>query len=392
MKKFYYFYIIFLISYINLSGVVIKEEITDYKAHLVETKKKLEDIRKKIAEERNKIVKEKEKEKTTTQYLQRLEKEIDITKKELSVFDNNIKVLNEIILNIEKDISEKEKFIKEKENDVKEVLRKYYKNKTSEYFDLLLKSKSLDEFIIRYKFYKILSKKNISDIESYKITIEKLKEERQTLVDYKKEIEELKAAKLNEWDKYKNQKWEKFVLLKSIKRNITKSQQVVEELKRNEKKLNQFMEKLQISVELEDKEAKEAFSGYKGKFPWPVDSRKILAGFGYYNHPKFKSKVLSNGIHIEEKYNSPVYSIFKGIVKYADWFEGYGKMIIIDHGGGYFSIYAHLSEFYVQEGDRVNIKSLIGKTGDTESFFGNELYFELREKTKPLNPLKYLSR
>lgn len=384
--------IFFIFFYSLIYGVVIKEEIKDYKQHLNETRKKIEQIREKIKEEREKIAKAKIQEKKTYQYLQQLERELSITKKELNVFENNIKILSDGISDIEKSIKEKEKFIKEKEKVVMNILRNQYKKQNLEIFNLILSSKNIAEVITRYKFFNILSKKNISDIEAYKLTIEKLKEEKDTLIEYKNEVEKLKQLKEEQWKTYKNQKWEKHIWLKNIKKDITKSQQVIDELKKNEKKLNGLIEKLQVTVELEDKEAKEAFLNYKGKFPWPVDSRKILAGFGYYNHPKFKSKVVSNGIHIAERYNAPVSAIFKGIVKYADWFEGYGNMVIIYHGGGFYSIYGHLAEIYVNVGDRVNVKSLIGTVGDTESFFGNELYFELRQNTNPVNPLKYLSR
>lgn len=385
-------FILFVFFYSLIHGVVIKEEIKNYKQHLNETRKKIEQIREKIKEEREKINKAKIQEKRTYQYLQKLDRELSITKKELNVFENNINVLQDLISEIEKGIKEKEKIIKEKEKIVMSILRSQYKKQNFEIFNLILSSKNLSEVINRYKFFNILSKKNISDIETYKLIIEKLKEEKEALVEYKNEVEKLKKLKEEQWKTYKNQKWEKHVWLKNIKKDITKSQQIIDELKKNERKLNGLIEKMQVAVELEDKEAKEAFLNYKGKFPWPVESRRILAGFGYYTHPKFKSRVVSNGIHIAERYNAPVSAIFKGVVKYADWFEGYGNMVIIHHGGGFYSIYGHLAEIYVNVGDRVNVKSLIGTVGDTESFFGNELYFELRQNAKPVNPLKYLSR
>ena len=130
----------------------------------------------------------------------------------------------------------------------------------------------------------------------------------------------------------------------------------------------------------------------KRKFPWPVDSRNVLAKFGKFKHPKFGSIIYNRGIHISAKYGMAVYSIFGGVVKYADWFEGYGKMIIVQHGGGFYSVYCHLSDIKVSEGDKVVLKQVIGNTGDTESFYGDELYFEIRSAKGPLDPLKYLVR
>jgi murein DD-endopeptidase MepM/ murein hydrolase activator NlpD len=67
-------------------------------------------------------------------------------------------------------------------------------------------------------------------------------------------------------------------------------------------------------------------------------------------------------------------------------------MIIVQHGGGFYSVYCHLSDIKVSEGDKVVLKQVIGNTGDTESFYGDELYFEIRSAKGPLDPLKYLVR
>jgi septal ring factor EnvC (AmiA/AmiB activator) len=152
------------------------------------------------------------------------------------------------------------------------------------------------------------------------------------------------------------------------------------------------MEKIEVAAEMSDKTASEAFGRSSGRFPWPVDSRNVVAKFGKFKHPKFRTVVINRGIHISATYGLPVYSVFGGVVKYADWFEGYGKMVIIQHGGGYYTIYCHMSDISVKEGDKVGIKQTIGAVGDSESFFGNELYFEMRKKSEPVDPLLFLSR
>jgi septal ring factor EnvC (AmiA/AmiB activator) len=77
-------------------------------------------------------------------------------------------------------------------------------------------------------------------------------------------------------------------------------------------------------------------------------------------------------------------------VIYADWFKGYGHLIILDHGGGYFTLYAHASEIQARLGDSVSRGQVIGKVGDTGSLEGAQLYFELRHKGKPQDPLAWL--
>ncbi|MCX8094145.1 MAG: peptidoglycan DD-metalloendopeptidase family protein [Candidatus Goldbacteria bacterium] len=370
----------------------IKEEIKDYRKHLEETKKELKKIKEKINEEKIAIMKEKQQEKATTKYLRKLEREIDITKKEIDVFDNNLKVLSEDIANIEKRIKDANEYINKKRDVVKDILRKQYMKGQTDIFSVLLSSKNFSDFINRYKFVKILSSKNLQEVERYKATLIQLEDDKDLMLNYKKEIEEIKKQKKKQWENYKNIKWEKRLTLQTIRNNIEKRKKILNELEENSKNLNDFIEKLEIQVTMQDKSAEEAFDKFRGKFPWPVKSKNVLSGFGKYKHPKFGTIVYNRGIHIGTSYGEDVYSIFYGTVKYADWFDGFGKMIIIHHGGGYYSIYGHLSEINVANGQKVSMREKIGKTGDTESFFGSELYLEIRKKSTPLDPMKYLTR
>lgn len=370
----------------------IKEEVKDYKKHLEDTKKELKRIKEKINQEKNEIKKEKQQEKVTTMYLRKIEREIDITKKELDVFDNNLKILNKDIGDIEKRIKKANEYINKKRDVVKKILRGQYVKGQPDVFLILISSKTFSDFINRYKFTKILSSKNLQEVERYKITLMQLEDDKDLMVNYKSEIEEIKKQKEVQWKSYKNLKWEKRLTLKSIRSNIEKRTKLINELEENSKNLADFIDKIEIQATLQDKSAEEAFNKFMGRFPWPVRSKKILSPFGKYKHPKFGTVIYNRGIHIDSNYGEDVYSIFKGTVKYADWFDGFGKMVIIHHGGGYYSIYGHLSEIEVRNGQNVDMREKIGKTGDTESFYGSELYLEIRKKSTPLDPMRYLAR
>ena len=87
-----------------------------------------------------------------------------------------------------------------------------------------------------------------------------------------------------------------------------------------------------------------------------------------------------------------VKSIHPGTVVYTDYFQGYGNLIIIDHGMTYYSLYGHCSEFLANKGDFVKAEQPIAIVGDISSLKGTILYLEIRYKTKPLNPLQWLKR
>ena len=133
----------------------------------------------------------------------------------------------------------------------------------------------------------------------------------------------------------------------------------------------------------------EHFRSNKGKLLWPVEG-KIITNFG----PMKIDRTMThyNGVDIRAQRGTPFYAVFKGRVKYADWFQDYGRLIILDHGGGFYSLYAHAEELTVKAGDLVDTRQLLGKVGDTDSIKGAHLYFEVRVKGKPDDPKKWLAR
>ena len=81
-----------------------------------------------------------------------------------------------------------------------------------------------------------------------------------------------------------------------------------------------------------------------------------------------------------------------GEVRYAGWFRGYGKIVILDHGDGYFTVSGHLADIYVEVGDWVNLRDTLGTVGETGSLSGPSLYFEVREGGDPLDPVEWLAK
>ena len=94
---------------------------------------------------------------------------------------------------------------------------------------------------------------------------------------------------------------------------------------------------------------------------------------------KYKTITLNNGVDIAAAIGTPVHSVGDGVVDLVQWISGYGQTVIVNHGRGFYTIYAHLSSVSVGEGDRVTPGQLIGASGDTGSLKGPCLHFEVRE-------------
>lgn len=130
----------------------------------------------------------------------------------------------------------------------------------------------------------------------------------------------------------------------------------------------------------------------KGSLPVPLEFGKIVKNFGKSIHEKFHTVTYQKGIEIEAAHNTPVTSILPGSAEFGGWVKGLGNVVIINHGGGFHSLHAHLFKSIVPQGSRVQQGEVIGYVGDTGNNEKPSLYFELRENGKAVDPLAYFSR
>lgn len=136
----------------------------------------------------------------------------------------------------------------------------------------------------------------------------------------------------------------------------------------------------------EKKTAIVTFSPVLRSFRWPIKNKTITSPFGVRIHPVTGKKIDHDGVDLRAKVNTPVYAPYSGIVTYAGWMRGYGKIIIIDHGKGYITKYAHLNSWLVKKGKKISKGQIIAKTGNTGLSTGPHLHYEIRVNNKPIDP------
>jgi len=136
---------------------------------------------------------------------------------------------------------------------------------------------------------------------------------------------------------------------------------------------------------------RETFGKVNGRLPWPLEGR-VLTRFGMQRHPQFGTMVFRRGIEIEAHEGQEVRAVKEGEVVYADWYKGYGKLLIIDHGNGFYTLYGYLSRLDLGKGDRVAKGQVIGLAGETGGFKGSKLYFEVRRNGEAEDPLSLLAK
>jgi murein hydrolase activator len=176
-------------------------------------------------------------------------------------------------------------------------------------------------------------------------------------------------------------------LINQLSGQLAGHQQRLQAYARDEKSLLNLLEKLQdvladIPKQISDAEP---LAKLRGRLPWPLAGRVLTA----FSSPIGLGRV-ADGILIQADTGSEVRSIAHGRIAYADWLRGFGLLIIVDHGDGYMSLYAHNEALLRDEGDWVQAGTALARAGSSGGAEQSGLYFELRHNSQPLNPKLWL--
>jgi septal ring factor EnvC (AmiA/AmiB activator) len=175
---------------------------------------------------------------------------------------------------------------------------------------------------------------------------------------------------------------EKSTLLFGIEQDRKLRERLIEELRQSAKVLEK---KMQAKPPSPAKSEGGDLAGQKGKLPWPVRGK-------VYRRFEEPGAVRSKGIDIKTKPGAPVRAVWGGGVVYADWFRGYGKLMIIHHGKKDYTVAAHMSQLTKRKGERVEIGEIVGHAGETGSMDGCLVHFEVWHRGRADDPLKWLQR
>jgi septal ring factor EnvC (AmiA/AmiB activator) len=234
-------------------------------------------------------------------------------------------------------------------------------------------------------------------IQEYRKTSERLEDRRGREEARKAELASLRAAARREQTAFHQDGARRRVLLARVQDERAYHERMVGELGEAARRLEVFIRDLQLkqrrAVRPPARQGQEAPSGggvaLHGRLPWPTEGR-VVAGFGAQVHPRFGTRTFRNGVDIETVEGTEVVAVEAGDVVYTGWFKGYGNLIILDHGGELYTLYAQVASVLVKEGDHVRQGQRIGTVGDGGAAPGPRLYFEVRYRGKPQDPARWL--
>lgn len=250
--------------------------------------------------------------------------------------------------------------------------------------------------MVYFKFFNQNRLKKLQDLEAAVKDLDQLDKERQVETEVLQQDLERKQAEqtsLNDARKQRNE------LLTRIDSDFISNEQRLAQLQESESRLRGLMTSLSdtekaLSVNAEqDKELSTSlanvsktntdFLSLKGKLPWPVVG-KLSHKFG-----SARTEVAWDGVLIDAKEGLEVQAVTRGKVVFAEWFRSFGLMIIIDHGQGYLTLYGYNQSLYKKTGDAVEAGDVIASVGQSGGRNKAGLYFGIRNKGVPIDPLEW---
>ena len=382
-RKFISILVILILVISALNTVCFAETSADYKQKSQDAKEKLEDVTGEIN--------------TALQEVQDLSSSIDSTEQDINNLNNQVKELNTSIASKEKELSEKQQLLEER-------LVASYMNGKNTYMDALF-SGGLANFVSNYESIKQIAEYDNNLMADVKNTKAELESEKSKVETAKKD----KETKNAELKKLKSEKETKVNSLTDEQKQIqAQMEEYDSQMKVLEQKEKAIAEAARKKAEQEKNNAKNNNNNNKennnndnnggstkptGSFQWPVpSSHNITSNYGYRIHPISGTKKLHAGVDIGAAGGANIVAADAGTVILSSfgYNGGYGNYVIISHGNGITTRYAHCSNLYVSVGQSVSKGQTIAAVGSTGASTGNHCHFEVRIDGESKNPLNYL--
>jgi len=341
---------------------------------------------------------------STTEILINLENKILLTEKLIKSLKKEERYIGELVEITKTNISKKESYISILREQMSQRVVYIYKNGIPSLAETILTSNNWNEIIYRTKYLKVITEYEQKMILEIETTLNELKYEKENLESGLTKKKQLRKEHQQESYKLDNDKKKKNDLLSQIKIDKIKLQKELSEKQKLVKEIENLISKLQndekemkrreselAKIRSEKKKATVGnFSSLKGRMPWPVDG-KIIAHFGKQKNKELNTITENSGIDIQVSPGTPVESILDGMITTITYLRGYGNLIIIDHGDGYFSVYANIEKIQFSENDYIQQYSVLGyiPKGEKDK---SRLHFEIWGNNIKLNPEKWLKK
>ena len=384
-KKFFFlnFLMLFFFLYQPLNSIADEpEDIPTYQKKLDRLQQSIVNIQKHLKDTRS------HRSHTLTE-LQKLENDISINARSLKKTETTIKNIDNRIAQLKKNLELLSRKLKKQKYILAEQVRAAYALGTQQNMKMMLNQQDPAEIGRIRAYFDYLNKARQQEIQQFIESIESKQRQEQelsaSLISQKKARDERKSQKRS----LQKQRLKRNQLLVQLNEKIDNQEQTLTGLEASRNKIEDLLHSLgQLLADIPTAPGeKRPFKQQKGALPWPIRG-PFLARYG---QSRNKGDLKWNGVLIGSTYGTPVQTVSYGRVAFSDWLQGYGFIIIIDHGDGYMSLYGHNESLFKQAGDWVQAGEVIATTGDSGGQPNPGLYFEIRSRGKPVDPVQWCS-
>lgn len=354
----------------------------------------LDRIKKEIEQRRAESKKLRRQEKSVVQKLSALDREIDLSRQFLANLEQQESLMSEQVDSLRARIEVEDVALTAHKSVYARRLRQMYKRDPNYQWDIVLGSENIQEALRRYKFTHIVAERDaalITEMRSRKLVYET---ESAALTESLADMAVVRNERQDETRRMEQGKRRRKTMLASIRSQKTEHANAIDELERAQKQVKNLigdLEKRRLASDGSTYVPDGEFGELKGQMIRPVEG-KIVRGFGTHKHPKYGTVTFNNGVDIGSTAGAPIRAVASGQVEFVDWIDGYGKCIILNHGGGYYTLYAHVSATFISQGQKIAGGDVIAEVGDTGSLNGFECHFEIRKSKQALNPAEWFAR
>ena len=362
---------------INTVNVVENQTATDLQNKQKEVQEQIDDANEELSNLQLDITENLEQVQKLDEKISKAEAELEETTEKVQTLQQSIKQIQE-----QQEI-EQQKYDKQKQLFEQRVVALYEAGDT-QYLDVILSSSSISEFISSYYV--------ITEIAECDAEILNTIAERKNNIDNAKEKLEKEQKELATIIERQTRTSKVLQATKTLRESyISKLSEQEQQTQAKIEEYNKVLEEVNTQlVELAKQGVETQYIG--GELAWPVPGySKISSQYGMRVHPITKVYKLHTGVDISAPMGANFVAANDGIVVKAEYNVAYGKMVVIDHGGGISTLYAHGSEFLVKVGDQVKRNQAVLKVGSTGYSTGPHAHFEVRKNGEVINPMPYIT-
>jgi septal ring factor EnvC (AmiA/AmiB activator) len=271
-------------------------------------------------------------------------------------------------------------------------LRSIYKMGPARELEVMLSQQSFAQLMARWDFLLMVAEQDRQLVEDVRERKERVELLETRLQGHLSQIERTTRQTTSENQRLARLREQRASQVQSIQTQRQAYEAAAAELERSARELQQLLVRLEQKRRTRDVQRPYSgdFARGEGSLDWPVRGQ-LVGRFGRETHPRFGTTIQNNGLDISAAIGTPVQAVAKGSVEYtSEDFASYGPIVILNHGDGYFTLYAHLSDILVSVGQQVTAGQIVGRVGDTGSLKGPILHFEVRKGGTALNPEGWL--